>query len=104
MSHTPSLASIDAIVKRRLIAPTQLYMKSVSPEEVEKQIWKAYIFAREAHEGQTRKSGDPYIIHPVLATELLLAVHPDLTSIQACLLHDVIEDTDRTVDDIEEEF
>jgi len=104
MSHTPSPASIDAIVKRRLIAPTQLYMKRIPPEEVEKQIWKAYIFAREAHEGQVRKSGDAYIIHPVLATEILLEVHPDLTSIQACLLHDVIEDTDRTVDDIEEEF
>lgn len=51
-----------------------------------------------------RKSGDPYIIHPVLSAEILLELSPDITSIQACLLHDVIEDTDRTVEDIERVF
>ena len=51
-----------------------------------------------------RKSGDPYIIHPVLATEVLLDLKPDLVSIQSCLLHDVVEDTMRTLSDIEREF
>lgn len=64
----------------------------------------AYEFAREAHEGQTRYSGEPYIVHPVGATALLLRLNPDLASIQACLMHDVTEDTAATRDDIEQKF
>ncbi|MFT7183898.1 MAG: guanosine-3',5'-bis(diphosphate) 3'-pyrophosphohydrolase [Oceanicoccus sp.] len=65
---------------------------------------QAYHFANEAHEGQTRYSGEPYIVHPVGATALLLGLHPDLESIQACLMHDVTEDTEATYEDIEQKF
>jgi GTP diphosphokinase / guanosine-3',5'-bis(diphosphate) 3'-diphosphatase len=65
---------------------------------------KAYEFARKAHEGQLRYSGEPYIIHPVAAAGILLRIQPDLPSIQACLMHDVTEDTERTLEDIEAEF
>jgi (p)ppGpp synthase/HD superfamily hydrolase len=51
-----------------------------------------------------RLSGDPYIIHPVEATEILLSLHPDIYTIQACLLHDVVEDTEITLEEIEENF
>ena len=51
-----------------------------------------------------RLSGDPYIIHPIEATELLLSLKPDIHTLQACLLHDVIEDTPKTSEDIEEIF
>jgi GTP diphosphokinase / guanosine-3',5'-bis(diphosphate) 3'-diphosphatase len=64
----------------------------------------AYEFARDAHEGQTRYSGEPYIVHPVGATYLLLRLNPDLASIQACLMHDVTEDTEKTYEDIEQKF
>lgn len=64
----------------------------------------AYEFSREAHAGQTRYSGEPYIMHPVAATALLLRLNPDLAAIQACLLHDVTEDTERSRDDIEQKF
>lgn len=97
-------SSIDAIVKRRIIAPVITYMTHCNPKFIEDSIWNAYVYALDAHEGQKRKSGDPYIIHPVLAAELLLQIRPDITSIQACLLHDVIEDTEKTVHDIEHVF
>ena len=51
-----------------------------------------------------RLSGDPYISHPVAATSILLSIKPDIATIQACFLHDVIEDTELTYEDIKEEF
>lgn len=65
---------------------------------------KAYAFAEHAHEGQLRYSGEPYIIHPVEAARILLTLNPDMTTLQACLLHDVTEDTDARIEDIEKEF
>lgn len=65
---------------------------------------RAYEFAKMAHKDQKRYSGQPYIVHPVEATRILLKMDPDLHSIQACLLHDVSEDTDFTLQDIKKEF
>lgn len=77
---------------------------SVDKKIIENEINKAYIYSRNAHEWQFRLSWDPYIIHPVEATEFLLSLKPDLNTIQACLLHDVIEDTDVSPEEIEKEF
>jgi len=87
-----------------LIVKAKTYLKNEDESFIEVEIKKAYIYAREAHEWQNRLSGEPYIIHPVEATELLMSLKPDIHTIQACLLHDVIEDTDKTEDDIEENF
>ena len=51
-----------------------------------------------------RKSGEPYITHPLLACKLLLHLRPDIVTIQSGILHDVIEDTERTKADIEQVF
>jgi (p)ppGpp synthase/HD superfamily hydrolase len=67
-------------------------------------LYETYIFARDAHGEQKRKSGEPYITHPLEAAKLLLLLKPDIVSIQACILHDVIEDTPRTYQDIEKQF
>jgi GTP pyrophosphokinase len=76
-----------------------------APEtDIYDRIWSTYIFARDAHTGQIRKSGEPYITHPLEAVKLLLILKPDIISIQACILHDVIEDTPVSVDDIRERF
>jgi GTP pyrophosphokinase len=64
----------------------------------------AYEFARDAHEGQFRKSGEPYIIHPLAAAHILADMQIDPVIITATLLHDVPEDTDKTLEDIEENF
>lgn len=90
---------IDNIIKD-IISKVRGYMKNVPRSLIEELIMKAYIYAKEAHHLQFRKSWEPYIIHPVEATKELLILKPDLITIQACLLHDVPEDTPRTIDEI----
>lgn len=67
-------------------------------------IQKAYIFARESHNGQMRKSGDPYITHPVAVAEILIDLGLDTDSIVGALLHDVVEDTGVPLEAIEKQF
>lgn len=76
------------------------YMKE---EELYK-IQDAYEYAAKAHGEVQRMSGEPYIVHPLRATEFLMELQPDIASIQACILHDVIEDTPLTYDDIVHAF
>ncbi|MBT6121613.1 bifunctional (p)ppGpp synthetase/guanosine-3',5'-bis(diphosphate) 3'-pyrophosphohydrolase [bacterium] len=67
-------------------------------------IERAYKYARHAHRGQYRRSGTPYITHPVSVAYILSELHQDYTAICAGLLHDTIEDCQVTHDDIEREF
>ncbi len=67
-------------------------------------IEKAYHAADDAHQGQLRKSGEPYIIHPLCVGIILADLEMDKETIAAGILHDVVEDTDATVDDIRREF
>ena len=67
-------------------------------------ITKAYNFAFDAHKDQKRESGEPYIIHPICVSEILVDLGMDTNSIIAGLLHDVIEDTPYTYDDIKNLF
>ncbi|SEM72822.1 RelA/SpoT family protein [Lihuaxuella thermophila] len=68
------------------------------------QLEKAYQFAREAHQGQVRKSGEPYIHHPVAVAEILAELQMDIATLVAALLHDVVEDTGVTLEQIEAQF
>jgi GTP pyrophosphokinase/guanosine-3',5'-bis(diphosphate) 3'-pyrophosphohydrolase len=65
---------------------------------------QAYIVAKDAHEGQMRSSGDPYITHPVAVASILAEITLDHETLMAALLHDVIEDTDYSKDDLAEIF
>lgn len=58
-----------------------------------KQVSRAYYYAEQAHEGQRRRSGEPYIIHPLAVANILADMHLDHQSLMAAMLHDVIEDT-----------
>ena len=69
-----------------------------------KKIKEAYEYAREAHKNQRRRSGEPYIMHPVAVAEILLKLGMDNECIIGALLHDVVEDTDSKLDDIRERF
>ncbi|MCQ2748444.1 MAG: bifunctional (p)ppGpp synthetase/guanosine-3',5'-bis(diphosphate) 3'-pyrophosphohydrolase [Clostridia bacterium] len=65
---------------------------------------KAYNIAKQAHENQKRKSGEPYIIHPISVAIIIAELELDIESIVAAILHDVVEDTTLTLEDIENEF
>ncbi|MFA5644290.1 MAG: RelA/SpoT family protein [Patescibacteria group bacterium] len=67
-------------------------------------ILRAYNFAEKAHRGQNRKSGEPYIEHPLHTAFNLAQIKADLPTIVAGILHDVPEDTDYTIEDIKENF
>ena len=67
-------------------------------------IERAYQMAKRAHEGTLRRSGEPYIVHPVSAAIILVELGMDTDSIVAALLHDVVEDTDVTLEEIRKEF
>jgi GTP diphosphokinase / guanosine-3',5'-bis(diphosphate) 3'-diphosphatase len=67
-------------------------------------ICQAFNFAYQLHEGQTRKSGEPYIAHPIAVASLLRSLGGDSVTIAAGFLHDVVEDTDVTSEEIEERF
>ena len=67
-------------------------------------IEKAYFFAKSAHRGQKRQSGEDYIIHPLSVAEILVDLGMDADTVIAALLHDVIEDTEVTADNVVEEF
>ena len=68
-------------------------------------IERAYKFAQEAHAGVRRRSGEPYILHPIAVAKIAQKeIGLGSTSICAALLHDVVEDTDYTVEDIERNF
>lgn len=67
-------------------------------------VQKALDYATEAHEGQFRKSGEPYIIHPIQVAGILAELHMDPHTVATGFLHDVVEDTDITLQDLEQEF
>lgn len=69
-----------------------------------KLIKRAYEFAKDKHKDQLRRSGEPYIIHPIQVAYILSTLGLDHSTICAALLHDVIEDTDVTLEDIAKEF
>ena len=74
-----------------------------SPEDVEL-VRKAYVFAAAAHAGQTRRSGEPYLSHPLAVAYALADMRLDNASVAAGLLHDTVEDTKATIEDVDEAF
>ncbi len=83
-----------------LIEELSTYLK---PKDV-KHVREAIEFSRTAHQGQMRQSGDPYISHPIAVARILTPLHIDAQAIVAALLHDVVEDTDVTGEQVAERF
>ncbi len=92
------------------LSPERLYSELIErvrryhPSDDISLIEKAYKVAEEAHVGQIRKSGEPYIIHPLYVATILADLEMDKETIAAGLLHDVAEDTEWTIEDIANEF
>jgi GTP pyrophosphokinase len=79
-------------------------VRGYNPEADADQIRSAYDFAALAHEGQFRATGEPYVIHPLNVAMLLADMHLDTETIEAALLHDTIEDTAATNEDLAKQF
>ncbi len=79
-------------------------IKQAYGEENAEKIRKAYAYAKKSHSQQKRSSGDPFIIHPVEVAIILMELGLDVDTIAAGLLHDVIEDTGATLQELENEF
>ena len=90
----------------RLIRQYELVdmVKAYDPQADEDILNRAYVFAMKAHGGQMRKSGDPYFSHPLAVAAILTELRADPASIVTALLHDVVEDTDATIADMEAIF
>src|SRR5689334_5400558 len=89
------MLALDVLVDR---------VRSYHPTADVAMVSKAYEFSMWAHREQKRKSGDPYFIHPASVAGIITDLKLDTASVCAGLLHDVVEDTDATLDDIEREF
>ncbi len=79
-------------------------VREVTPHADLDLIRRAYLFAQEAHAGQTRASGEPYVSHSVAVAQVLVGLRLDTPTIAAALLHDVPEDTPHTIEEIREKF
>ncbi len=91
--------SLQGVGFRRLMAKLG-YLN----DEQKAKIKKAFEFGAAAHSGQTRASGKPYISHPVAVAEIIATMHLDVESLCAAILHDVVEDTSATGEDIAAQF
>ncbi len=112
-SNTPKVSSESL---RRLSepgeikSPEELYDELIAlirksrPDDDISIVERAYAVACKAHADQKRKSGEPYIIHPLEVAKILVDLGMDLESVAAGIMHDVVEDTDTTLDDIREQF
>lgn len=89
------MTDIESIINR---------VQSYNPRADLELIRRAYEFAAEAHKDQKRLTGDPYIIHPLAAAETLVDLEMDAESIAAAMLHDVVEDQGKSIDDIASRF
>lgn len=96
---TPQNSSIDSIAEE-LFEKIHAYL----PDFNYSKLSKAYQFAKRAHKGQLRRSGEPYITHPLRTVNILTSLHVDEDMIIAALLHDVPEDTTVNLSEIEEKF
>ena len=79
-------------------------IKAIHSEDELKVIDKAFAIANEYHGDQKRKSGEPYIIHPIAVCDILVDLGMDWQSLVAALLHDVVEDTPYTIEQLTEDF
>ncbi|QJD72384.1 bifunctional GTP diphosphokinase/guanosine-3',5'-bis pyrophosphate 3'-pyrophosphohydrolase [Marinobacterium sp. LSUCC0821] len=89
------MPSIDALSER--------LTEYLDPTQIQK-VRRAYFYAAQAHDGQRRKSGEPYVTHPLAVASVLAEMHMDHDCLIAAMLHDVIEDTEINYDGIESQF
>jgi guanosine-3',5'-bis(diphosphate) 3'-pyrophosphohydrolase len=95
-----ALAVARAVLPPRLLAALEPYLDRLDLE----QITRAYEFSRIAHTGQKRNSGEDYVVHCVEVAEILAELHLDTVTLVSALIHDVVEDTSATLEDVRDAF
>nr|WP_218958709.1 bifunctional GTP diphosphokinase/guanosine-3',5'-bis pyrophosphate 3'-pyrophosphohydrolase [Ursidibacter maritimus] len=98
------LNSIQGRCNVDLFEPLSSIIQGYLPAEQIERVKRAFVVARDAHEGQFRSSGEPYITHPVAVACIIAEMKLDHEAVMAALLHDVIEDTPYTEEQLAEEF
>src|SRR5574344_1432080 len=102
--YLKELAADEELIQKEFEGLLQDYLNSNHRKKVDL-ITKAFNFAHAAHKGVKRRSGEPYILHPLAVARIVLnEIGLGSTSICAALLHDVVEDTDYTIEDIDNLF
>ncbi|WP_281710214.1 bifunctional GTP diphosphokinase/guanosine-3',5'-bis pyrophosphate 3'-pyrophosphohydrolase [Anaerobiospirillum succiniciproducens] len=106
VNHIPAEPSADAVasVNFHYYLPLHNLASSYLSAEAMEMVDKAFVIADKAHAPQKRASGEPYIIHPIAVATIIAQMHLDKESIAAALLHDTVEDTCVTPEDIKHEF
>ncbi len=99
---TEAVAAADPV--EPLFAQLKTRLRELRPAEDLAPLDKAFRFAAERHHGQKRASGEPYMVHPVEVTRQLAEMQMDMTCLETGLLHDVVEDTTATLDEIRRNF
>jgi GTP diphosphokinase / guanosine-3',5'-bis(diphosphate) 3'-diphosphatase len=87
-----------------VLEPLSRTIRASHPKADLRPVVRAYEVAEQAHSGQTRRSGDPYITHPLAVTTILAELGMDTTTLVAALLHDVVEDTPFSLEDVRRDF
>jgi len=89
---------------RFLISDLLTELETYLPREQVSEVYRAYLFGAEAHQGQERQSGEPYIYHPIAVARILAGMRMDYKGLMAAILHDVIEDTPTAKEQIADIF
>ena len=98
----PAFRPDDAVVAE--LAPILAAFRSHYPTAPDRTIHQAYALGQRAHLGQFRKTGEPYITHPLAVAKILAEYGLDADTLAAALLHDTVEDTEVTIEEVEAEF
>ncbi|MEW8280855.1 MAG: bifunctional GTP diphosphokinase/guanosine-3',5'-bis pyrophosphate 3'-pyrophosphohydrolase [Candidatus Thiodiazotropha taylori] len=104
MSNPLGIIEKDQDAPRFLISDLCAYLEEyLSPDHI-REVYRAYLFGAEAHVGQHRKTGEPYIYHPVAVARILANMRMDYKCLMAAILHDVIEDTPTAKEQLADTF
>ncbi len=104
LSAPVNLSEQNQDVPRFLISDLCVSLESYLRQEQIREVYRAYLFGAEAHSGQHRKTGEPYIYHPVAVARILAGMRMDYKCLMAAILHDVIEDTPTAKEQLAEIF
>jgi GTP pyrophosphokinase len=100
----PEISTVSTDPVEQLYRELEAKVREYRPNDDLSVLEKAYRFAAKCHEGQTRDSGEPYMAHPIMVAHILSDMRMDVVAMETGLLHDVVEDTSVTVEQVRKEF